>query len=165
MTSRFAEIKTSDNTVLRVIEEADVINGINVITDPGNTSVETYLKNTVPQDPYILSNNGGVYPDTFWKQSMTPDQSPRWRTKPADITDIWQESNNRFVSVKSSDTPNSYVFNEITGLYDPPVANPTAATPTGATASWNEANLRWEITLSDSSQKYWDPTTSTYIDI
>ena len=36
MASRFAEIKTSDNTVLRVIEEADVINGINVITDPGS---------------------------------------------------------------------------------------------------------------------------------
>ena len=165
MTTRFAEIKTSDNTVLRVIEEGDVINGINVITDPGNTSVETYLKNTVPQDPYILANNGGVYPDTFWKQSMTPDQSPRWRTKPADISDIWQEDNQRFISQKSEYTPSSYTLNEMTGLYDPPVAEPTATTPIGAIVSWNELDLRWQLTLSDGNEQYWDPNTSIYIDI
>ena len=165
MTTRFAEIKTSDNTVLRVIEEGDVINGVNVVTNPGDTSVEIYLKNSVPQDPYILANNGGVYPDVFWKQSMVPGQSPTWRTKPADISDVWQDSNNRFISVKGLDTPSSYILNETTGLYDSPVAIPTAATPIGATASWNESNLRWEITLSDNSQKYWDPNTSTYIDI
>ena len=120
MTTRFAEIKTSDNTVLRVIGEADVINGVNVID---------------------------------------------WRTKPANISDIWQEDNQRFISQKTSGTPNSYTLNETTGLYDPPVAEPTAATPVDATASWNESNLRWELTLTDSTEQYWDPNTSTYIDI
>jgi len=165
MASRFAEIKVSDNTVLRVIECDDVVNGVNVVDNPGDTSVETFLKNTVAQDPYVLANHGGVYPNTFWKQSMTIDQSPRWRTKPANISDIWQEDNQRFVSQKDDTSPASYVFNETTGLYEPPVNIPSVNPPEGSTASWDESNLRWIITLSDSSQKYWDPNTSTYIDI
>ena len=164
MSSRFAEIKVSDNTVTRVIIMGDIINGVDVINNPGDTSVEIYLKNNVPQDSYVLSNNGGIYPDCYWKQSMNTDQVPAWRTKAANISDIWQENNQRFISQKDDDTPNSYVLNETSGLYEPPVAVPTAEKPDGAIASWNESLIRWEITLTDGTVKYWDPNTSIYID-
>jgi hypothetical protein len=164
MASRFAEIRTSDNEVLRVIEEDNTINGVDVINDPGNTSVETFLANNVPQDPKILADNGGVYPATYWKQSMTIGQDPRWRVKPADIGDIFESDNNRFVAQKGDD-PASYVLNATTGVWEPPVALPSAPTPEGATASWNETDTRWEITLTDNSRKYWDPDTSAYVDI
>tara|TARA_B100001939_G_scaffold320037_1_gene308613 strand:+ start:163 stop:657 length:495 start_codon:yes stop_codon:yes gene_type:complete len=164
MASRFAEIKVSDNVVLRAIEEDDVINGVNVIENPGDASVETYLANIVAQDPVILADNGGVYPDTFWKQSMTIGQSPTYRTKPADIGDLWDAANDRFVGQKG-DAPASYVLNDTTGVWEPPVALPTAPTPEGATAEWNEANIRWQITLADGTQQYWDPNTSSFVDI
>ena len=120
MTTRFAEIKTSNNEVIRVIEEEDVINGVDVKSNPGDTSVETYLSTIVAQDPFILSQNGGVYPDTFWKQSRAYDDVGNWRRKIANISDIWDPVGETFTSQRNG-APASYVLNTTTGIYEPPV--------------------------------------------
>tara|TARA_E500000318_G_scaffold111259_1_gene129120 strand:+ start:141 stop:638 length:498 start_codon:yes stop_codon:yes gene_type:complete len=165
MTTRFAEIKTSNNEVIRVIEEEDVINGVDVKSNPGDTSVETYLSTIVAQDSFILSQNGGVYPDTFWKQSRAYDDVGNWRRKIANISDIWDPVGETFTSQRNG-APASYVLNTTTGIYEPPVAYQIVDTG-GLLVSWEEDNLRFVLreTADGPAVKYWDPSSSTYIDI
>lgn len=65
--AHFAEIKSSNNKVLRVV----VINNDDVANNGGeySTEAETWVANFIPNDPFILEDNGGNYPETYWKQT------------------------------------------------------------------------------------------------
>ena len=65
--AHFAEIKSSNNTVLRVV----VINDSDVSDNGGEytTESENWVSNFIPNDPFILEDNGGNYPTTYWKQT------------------------------------------------------------------------------------------------
>ena len=169
MTTRFAEIHADTNEVIRVIEQEEVINGVDAQTNKGDASVEQYLSTIVSPDSYYLASNGGVYPNVFWKQSMNLGETGNWRRKIADISDIWNPENETFTSQKG-DSPSSFVLNTDTGLYEPPV---TYTKPTdsdnvdGLVTSWDEGNQRFVLrnTIEGDAVKYWDGENSVYIDI
>ena len=66
--AHFAEIKSNDNTVLRVV----VINNSDVDANGGDlsASAETWVANNTSEDPLIKEELGGTYPDTYWKQTF-----------------------------------------------------------------------------------------------
>ena len=169
MTTRFAEINTNTNEVIRVIEQEDIINGVDVKNNKGDTSAEQYLSTIVSPDSYYLASNGGVYPNVFWKQSMNLGETGNWRRKVANISDIWNPENETFTSQKGG-SPSSFVLNSDTGLYEPPTAfpAPTAADNVdGLIAGWDESNQRFvlKVTFDGEAVKYWDGENSMYIDI
>ena len=65
--AHFAEIKSSDNTVLRVV----VVNDLDVANNGGEYTVESenWVANNIPQSSVIKDQNGGTYPETYWKQT------------------------------------------------------------------------------------------------
>lgn len=63
----FAEIRSDNNEVLRVVRISDN----DVAAHGGNlsTEAETWVANFIIQDPNILSRLG-TYPETYWKQTF-----------------------------------------------------------------------------------------------
>ena len=65
--AHFAEIRKDNNVVLRVI----VVNNEDVNNNGGDlsTQAEIWVANNHPNDELIKEELGGVYPETYWKQT------------------------------------------------------------------------------------------------
>ena len=63
----FAEIRSDNDTVLRVVKVSDD----DVAANGGDlsTEAETWVNSFIAQDPIIL-NKLGSYPETYWKQTF-----------------------------------------------------------------------------------------------
>lgn len=86
------------------------------------------------------------------------------------IGDYYDEDADAFYVKKPHD---SWIFNEKTGGWEPPVASPSTGhiVVDGENRPyhivWNEENTRWQAadTIDGIEDKYWDPDTSTWINM
>jgi hypothetical protein len=138
--AHFAEIKSSDNVVLRVV----VVNNSDVEANGGDYSAtaETWVANNIAQDPVILSQ--GDYPDTYWKQTSYNNNA---RYNYAEIDGTWDNTNQAFIAQKPFESwtlDSSY-------RWVAPVADPSTQEIDGITIlmSWDETNSQWLAYKSD----------------
>ena len=65
--AHFAEIKSDDNEILRVV----VMSNDDIDSNGGelSTQAETWVANNMDPDELIKEQYGGTYPNTYWKQT------------------------------------------------------------------------------------------------
>jgi len=130
--AHFAEIKSDDNTVLRVV----VINNSDVDANGGDlsASAETWVANNTPEDPLIKEELGGTYPDTYWKQTS---YNNNFRQVYAGSGYTYDSSIDKFIPPKPHD---NWVWDETNWKWKPPVDVPTEPGPW----RWNQEENTWE---------------------
>ena len=153
----FAEIRTDNNEVLRVI----VVNDNDVVNNGGNlsTEAETWVANNHPQDPFILEELG-TYPDTYWKQTS---KTQEFRVNFASVKGTYDSANDRFLGIKphASWTPNE------NGEWKAPVDKPNTKTFDVNTEifiyKWKESTQEW---IGAKSPRYfiWDSNSLTWVE-
>jgi hypothetical protein len=151
--AHFAEINLENNEVLRVI----VVSDIDVTNNGGEKSIEIeqWVKLNHPEDPIIKENFFGLYPKTYWKQTsynthggkyydqnleIHEDQSKSFRKNYARIGFIYNQDIDGFTSPKPF---NSWILNNNTGFWEPPVVKPNDEQE----YYWNEENLNWSLVI------------------
>jgi hypothetical protein len=93
--AHFAEIKSDDNEILRVV----VISNDDVDANGGENSVEaeTWVANNMDPDELIKQRLGGTYPSTYWKQTSYNDN---FRGRFARVGGTYDSVNDVFVEIK-----------------------------------------------------------------
>jgi hypothetical protein len=133
--AHFAEIRSSDNVVLRVV----VVNNSDVDAAGGDYSVgaEQWVSNNIVNDLEILKQ--GTYPETYWKQTSFNGNA---RYNYASIGGTWSFENQAFIN----DQPYPSWSLDSNFVWTAPVAEPST-TMIGDISigyiSWDEENLRW----------------------
>ena len=137
----FAEIKSNDNTVLRVV----VVNDSDVSDNGGEytSTSETWVANNIVDDPSALEDNGA----TYWKQTSYNNTV---RGVYAGIGMTYNSSTDKFIPIKPFA---SWIFDSTQHTWLPPIAF-CENTDEGA-CDWDEGNLRWKNT---DNTKYWNGT-------
>jgi len=177
--AHFAEIRSDNNIVLRVIiaNDEDIKNNGGEYTSQS----EQWAKNNYPNDPLILEELGGTYPQTYWKQTSYNTRSGRHilngtpkRKNYAGIGMFYDSQKDAFYWPKTSA---SWIYNEQNGQFEAPVAKPTIYQINNkpVIVDWNEENLRWEgivlnlITSENNSAPYtsyyWNSDNLSWIEI
>ena len=132
--AHFAEIKNSDNSVIRVV----VVDNIDVDANGGDYSAgaETWAASNVVQDPHILAQ--GPYPATYWKQTSYNNNS---RYNYAGPGSTYDSANDAFIDPQPY---SSWTLDSNFG-WAAPVADPANFEVDGVDliVSWDEANTRW----------------------
>ena len=170
--AHFAEIKTENNEVIRVV----VIND-NDINSLGQDSVEAenWVNNNIPEDAYLKATVfDGIYPETYWKRTSyntinnthTLGGTP-FRGNYAGPGGTYDSELNVFWSPKTFD---SWVKNNTTIAWEAPVAVPTYTQDFDGTTfniilEWDETNQKWLGTTVENSPKNveWDPINTIWI--
>ena len=140
--AHFAEIRSDNNTVLRVV----VINDSDIENNGGEytTESENWVANFIPNDPFILEDNEGTYPETYWKQTSF-NNNRRLIFAGANFT--YHADVDEF---RPPQPFNSWTWDSTNKSWMPP--NFCSDTTEGATF-WDEENLRWR---NAEGTKYWD---------
>tara|TARA_R100000541_G_scaffold55220_1_gene64016 strand:+ start:858 stop:1304 length:447 start_codon:yes stop_codon:yes gene_type:complete len=96
-------------------------------------------------------------PEAVWKQTSyntlgnvhllggTP-----FRKNYAGLGDTYDEDKDAFIPVRPTQYP-SWVLNETTCQWEPPISKPTEVLPANQGYSWNEETLSWSIVTYDDS--------------
>jgi hypothetical protein len=157
--AHFAEVRTDTHEVLRVI----VIRNKDVDANGGDYSqgAEDWVTNLMSapdaQSESIKELYGGSYPSTtYWKQCSYNKNN---RGIYPGIGCTYNAAEDRFEGVKHFD---SWIFNEDTCQYDPPIERPNSIHGNIYVASaWDEANQRWNGKSED--QDYiWNTENNTW---
>jgi|DEB0MinimDraft_10_1074344.scaffolds.fasta_scaffold02838_3 hypothetical protein len=131
--AHFAEIKSSDNKILRVV----VVSNTDVDNAGGDysTGAENWVTANIARDPSIQS----TYPETYWKQTSYNRNA---RHNYAMVGGTWDQANQAFVEIKPFD---SWTLSS-NFLWEPPVVYPTTADIDGVEIQilWDEANQIWK---------------------
>lgn len=144
--AHFAEIRSEDNRVLRVV----VVSNDDVANNGGEYSSEseTWAANNIPNDETLGLD---PYPETYWKQtsyntkggvhyqedgSESADQSKAKRLNYAGRHSIYDVEGDYFYNMKPYD---SWTWNSETKDWQAPVAMPT-----DRPVKWNEVDQQWE---------------------
>jgi len=144
--AHFAEIRSSDNRVLRVV----VINNDDVANNGGEytTESETWVANNIPNDETLALD---PYPTTYWKQtsyhtrggvhyeedgSESSDQTKAKRHNYACQGGFYDPTGDYFYGPKPYD---SWSWSTANKQWEPPVAMPT-----DRPVKWNETDEQWE---------------------
>tara|TARA_Y100000031_G_C8067259_1_gene313415 strand:- start:129 stop:659 length:531 start_codon:yes stop_codon:yes gene_type:complete len=133
--AHFAEIKNSDNSVLRIV----VVDNADVDANGGDYSVgaETWVTSNVVKDPEILAQ--GSYPTTYWKQTSYNNNA---RYNYAGPGNTYDSTNDAFIDPKPFP---SWILDS-SFVWVAPVADPSTFEVDGVPviiASWDEANTKW----------------------
>lgn len=177
--AHFAEVRSDNNIVLRVI----VANDEDIKNNGGEYSAqsEQWAKDNYPNDPLILEELGGIYPQTYWKQTSYNTRAgvhqlggtPK-RKNYAGEGMFYDSQKDAFYWPKKVA---SFVYNEQKGEFEAPVAKPNIYQINNkpVIAEWDEENLRWKgITLNivngqDNAAPYdsyyWNTNTSSWTQI
>tara|TARA_R100000742_G_C4253378_1_gene71492 strand:+ start:243 stop:737 length:495 start_codon:yes stop_codon:yes gene_type:complete len=150
--AHFCEIRTDNNEVLRTV----VKNNSDINANGGDLSAEaeTWVANNTPPDPIIKEELGGVYPDTYWKQTSyntsvdkywnqdgsEGDQSKAFRGTYAGPGHTYDPSIDKFIPHKPHD---NWVWDETVWRWNPPVAVPTDE---NGPYEWDQENNQWVST-------------------
>jgi hypothetical protein len=144
--AHFAEIKSSNNTVLRVV----VVNDSDVSNNGGEytTDSENWVANNIAQSSVIKDQNGGTYPETYWKQTSYNNNA---REIYAGVGMTYNSDTDKFIPIQPFP---SWTFNTDEHLWYPPIPF-CENTDEGATF-WDEDNQRWK---NGENTKYWNGST------
>jgi hypothetical protein len=157
--AHFAEIKQSDNIVIRVI----VVSNDDINSNGGeySTEAETWVQNNIPNDPILLEKFEGTYPTTYWKQCSYNDNARK--QYPGKDKHYYDSVKDKFICVKpySSWTLNS------NDDWEAPTTMPTNSTllnnePLLSGPEWEELNSRWSAIDEDNNYYIWNATNSTW---
>ena len=177
--AHFAEIKSDNNIVLRVI----VANNEDIKNNGGEYSIqsEQWAKDNYINDPLILEELGGIYPQTYWKQTSYNTRAgvhqlggtPK-RKNYAGEGMFYDSQKDAFYWPKKEA---SFIYNEQKGEFEAPVAKPNVYQINNKPVlpEWDEENLRWNgivlnvISGEDNNAPYnsyyWNTNTSSWIQI
>ena len=156
--AHFAEIRSDDNKVLRVV----VINNEDVANNGGEYSSEseTWVANNMPND---LTLELDPYPETYWKQTsyntrdgnyhtqdengffvLSDDQTKAKRFRYAIQSGTYDSAEDIFIDPKPFP---SWTFNNTTKAWDPPTPMPNEVDDNGLIIlyDWNEETQTWEV--------------------
>ena len=156
--AHFAEIRSDDNKVLRVV----VINNEDVANNGGDYSSEseTWVANNIPND---LTLELDPYPETYWKQTsyntrdgnyhtqdengffvLSDDQTKAKRFRYAIQSGTYDSAEDIFIDPKPFP---SWTFNNTTKAWDPPTPMPNEVDDNGLIIvyDWNEETQTWEV--------------------
>ena len=156
--AHFAEIRSDDNKVLRVV----VINNEYVANNGGEYSSEseTWVANNIPND---LTLELDPYPETYWKQTsyntrdgnyhtqdengffvLSDDQTKAKRFRYAIQSGTYDSAEDIFIDPKPFP---SWTFNNTTKAWDPPTPMPNEVDDNGLIIlyDWNEETQTWEV--------------------
>ena len=156
--AHFAEIRSDDNKVLRVV----VINNEDVANNGGEYSSEseTWVANNIPND---LTLELDPYPETYWKQTsyntrdgnyhtqdengffvLSDDQTKAKRFRYAIQSGTYDSAEHIFIDPKPFP---SWTFNNTTKAWDPPTPMPNEVDDNGLIIlyDWNEETQTWEV--------------------
>lgn len=168
--AHFAEIRSDNNKVLRVI----VIGDQQAIDHGGedSTELEQWVKDNHANDP-IIEQQLGTYPETYWKrtsyntyQNQHLNGGTPFRGNYAGVGFTYDPTNDIFYGDKPFD---SWTFNSSIANWEAPVAFPSVTTyGDGAEYQirWDEDNSRWlgiAYTGTDSNKFAWDPDLSSWV--
>lgn len=130
--AHFAEIRSDNNTVLRVI----VVSNVDVDANGGDLSAEaeTWVTNNHVPDPLIKEELGGVYPGTYWKQTS---YNNNFRKIYAGAGHIYDSATDQFSPSKPYD---NWVFHEADWVWKPPIAKPEDE---NGPYKWDQENTQW----------------------
>lgn len=155
--AHFAEIRSSDNAVLRVV----VINDSDIAANGGEYSSEseTWVANNIPNDSTLDLD---PYPETYWKQTsyntrnnqhytkdenglpvLSEDQTKAKRFRYAAQFGTYDPAEDIFIDPKPFA---SWTFNNTTKAWDPPTPMPNEVDEDGQYIpyDWNEETQTWE---------------------
>ena len=128
--AHFAQIKTSDNIVLRVV----VVNNFDVDANGGDYSLtaESWVSNNIVEDPQFASET------TYWKQTSYNENARYNYCGPGSTYDI---SNDAFISPK----PYSTFTLDSNFHWKAPIADPSTYEVDGVALimSYNNDNIQW----------------------
>ena len=156
--AHFAEIRSDDNKVLRVV----VINNEDVANNGGEYSSEseTWVANNIPND---LTLELDPYPETYWKQTsyntrdgnyhtqdengffvLSDDQTKAKRFRYAIQSGTYDSAEDIFIDPRPFP---SWTFNNTTKAWDPPTPMPNEVDDNGLIIlyDWNEETQTWEV--------------------
>jgi hypothetical protein len=130
--AHFCEIKTDDNKVIRTV----VISNSDVDANGGDlsASAETWVANNIPPDPNIKEEFGGVYPNTYWKQTS---YNNNFRQVYAGPGYTYDSSIDKFIPEKTYD---NWVWDEENWGWKPPIDVPTDE---NGPYEWDQENGQW----------------------
>ena len=157
--AHFAEIKQSDNIVIRTV----VISNDDVNANGGeySTEAETWVQNNIPNDPILLEEFGGTYPSTYWKQCSYNGNARK--QYPGKDHHYYDSIKDKFICVQpySSWTLNS------NDDWEAPTTMPSNSTllnndPLLSGPEWEESNLRWSARAENNDYYIWNNTNSTW---
>jgi len=144
--AHFAEIKTDNDTVIRVV----VINDNDISSLGENTTAaENWVASNIVNDPLLLESFGGSYPDTYWKRTSYNTRrgshtggGTAFRGNYAGTGYTYDSTNDEFLDPKEYD---SWTYNYSTHEWDPPHACDLNATYNSneVMADWNEDAQEW----------------------
>jgi hypothetical protein len=151
--AHFAEIRTDNNEVLRVV----VVNDNDVANNGGNLSAEaeTWVANNIINDKLLMQNEGwSEYPNTYWKQTS---KQRLFRKNYAGIGSTYDAVKDIFISKK----PYASWTLDVNNDWQPPVAYPKQyigvdplADNVAIDAKWNEENQKWNGIQEDTGVNY-----------
>ena len=147
----FAEIKTSDNIVLRcvVINDSDIA---------GKTAAEAeaWVASNIPNDP----GYEGEYPETYWKQTWLDAAGEAEKRYNGAGPDMYYDSEAEAFYFTDHHF-SSWTLNTSNYQYEAPQARPSDdSVSVDEIIVWSESNTRWEKreTTDLNSTHYWDNT-------
>lgn len=174
--AHFAEIRSDNNIVLRVIvvgnHQEQQYGGFNT------PELEQWVASFHPNDPVIKAELGGIYPQTYWKQTsyntkagkyynlngeIAADQSKSFRKNYAGIGYTYHSDIDAFVPPKPF---NSWILNSTTGVYDPPIPYPSIRTygdNQPLVVGWDEENQKWFATDSNNNKFEWIESSKSWV--
>jgi|TARA_A100000172_G_scaffold40243_1_gene24554 hypothetical protein len=140
--AHFAEIKSEDNKVVRVI----VVNDDDVANNGGEytSESETWVANNHDECPFVKEQHGGTYPSTYWKQTSYNNNA---RQIFAGIGFTYDLENDIFMPPKPFP---SWTWDASNLKWDPPSI---CSDTTEGAVYWDEENQRWK---NAEGTKYWD---------
>ena len=156
--AHFAEIRSEDNRVLRVV----VISNDDVANNGGDYSseAETWVANNTPNDETLGLD---PYPETYWKRTsyntrdgnyhtqdengffvLSDDQTKAKRFRYAIQSGTYDSAEDIFIDPKPFP---SWTFNNTTKAWDPPTPMPNEVDDNGLIIlyDWNEETQTWEV--------------------
>ena len=165
--AHFAEIRTDNNTVIRVV----VINNSDISSlGENSTAAENWVASNIVNDPILLESFSGNYPDTYWKRtsyntvegSHTGGGTP-FRGNYAGIGSTYDSTNDEFLPKKEFD---SWSYNYSTHKWVPPHTYDADATynSKAVMCDWNEATEEWYgHTLGDNDLVKWSTESDSWV--
>ena len=145
--AHFAEVRTDNNEVIRVI----VVGDNDVANHGGNLSAEaeSWVASFHPNDIKLMEDEGwSEYPDTYWKQTSKTNS---FRKQYAGKGMTYDSTKDKFIG---SQPFSSWVLDE-NDDWQPPVVEPGTGEKFPL---WNETDQRWE----DKDGSIWNPDTSSW---
>ena len=137
--AHFAEIKSDDNEILRVV----VMSNDDIDSNGGelSTQAETWVANNMDPDELIKEQYGGTYPNTYWKQTSYINN---FRGRFARVGGTYDSVNDVFVEIKPFP---AWVLHEDKCQWIAPIDQPDY---TGyVSCGWYEEDQRWKATDSE----------------